>query len=192
MESYPDNVPKDLGGRTSTKAPWQQRNTKKPCHKKRTHPTKTVEGLDEDEEDDDDAYVLDDYDEDEEWYGDEGDDDQEVEDDDQVAFVDEDGWFYVDEETINSVDEMLTWEDDEFANILTTYTEARGALAKARIARGFYPVVVPADSGPQARFGRTGGKGNGKSRGKGSNQPRPKAKSEAKTNSSKLPQWGAT
>ena len=87
---------------------------------------------------------------------------------------------------------MLTWEDDEYANILTTYTEARGALAKARIARGFYPVVVPADSGPQARFGRTGGKGKGKGRGKGkgSGQPRPKSKAKAKAISSKLPQWG--
>ena len=50
--------------------------------------------------------------------------------------------------------------------ILTAYTEARGALAKARIARGFYPVVVPADTGPQPRFGRAkkpeGGKGKSK------------------------------
>ena len=63
---------------------------------------------------------------------------------------------YADEDTINAVDEMLTYEDDEFAAILTTYTEARGALARARLARGIYPVVVPADVGPQARFGRKG------------------------------------
>ena len=50
---------------------------------------------------------------------------------------------------------MLAYEDEEYAAVLTTYTEARGALAKARIARGFYPVVVPADSGMQPRFGRT-------------------------------------
>ena len=41
---------------------------------------------------------------------------------------------------------MLTWEDDEYVVVLTTYTDVRGVLAKARIARGFYPVVVPADS----------------------------------------------
>ena len=63
---------------------------------------------------------------------------------------------YVDEETINAVDEQLCEGDDEFAATLTTYTEARGALAKARIARGFYLVVVPVDVGPQPRFGRKG------------------------------------
>ena len=93
--------------------------------------------------------------------------------------MDEKGWFYVDEDTSNADDEMLTYEDDEYVAVLTTYTEARGALAKARIARGFYPVVVPADSGMQPRFGRTGGKGKGK--GKGSSQPRPNAKSKAKS-----------
>ena len=53
--------------------------------------------------------------------------------------MDEEGWFHATEETINQVDEMLTHDDEEFANVLTTYTEARGALAKARVARGFYP-----------------------------------------------------
>ena len=74
---------------------------------------------------------------------------------------------------------MPTWEDDEYAAILATYTEAWGALAKARIARGFYPVAAPADSGPQPRFGRKGGKGKGK--GKSPAQPRPKAKAKAKS-----------
>ena len=114
----------------------------------------------EDEEDEEDINALDgdDYDEDE-WYDEEADEeyDEEV-DEDQVAYVDDEGWFYADEDTINVVDEMLTQDDDEFAAILTTYTEARGALAKARIARGFYPVVVPADLGPQPRFGRQSGK----------------------------------
>ena len=66
------------------------------------------------------------------------------------------------EDTSNVVDEMLTWEVDEYVAILTTCTEARDARAKARIARGFYPVVVPADSGTQPRYGRKGGKGKGK------------------------------
>ena len=119
---------------------------------------------DDDDYDDDINAIDDDYDDD--WYDDDDDEEQDDEDEDQVAHVDDEGWFHATEETINAVDEMLTQEDDEFAAILTTYTEARGALAKARIARGFYPVVVPADSGPQPRFGRTGGK-KGKSKGKG-------------------------
>ena len=106
---------------------------------------KTAEGLDADEEDDDDAYALDDCDGDDDCCGEGDDDEEDDEDEDQVACVDEEGWLYADEDTINAVDEMLTYEDDEYAAVLTTYTEARGALAKARIARGFYPVVVPAD-----------------------------------------------
>ena len=124
------------------------------------------------------------------------DDDYDYEDDDedQVAYVDEEGWFYDDEDTIHAVDEMLKFEDDEYAAILTTYTEARGALAKARIARGFYPVVVPADAGPQSRFGRKGkprpkGKGKGKGTPKGANAgPRPRGKPRPEPNI--LPQWG--
>ena len=110
---------------------------------------------DDDDYDDDINAVDDDYDDD--WQDDDYDDEQDDEDEDQVAHVDDEGWFHATEETIDAVDEMLSLEDDEFACILTTYTEARGALAKARIARGFYPVVVPADSGPQPRFGRAGG-----------------------------------
>ena len=125
---------------------------------------------------------IDDYYENED-YGDEGDyDDDYEEDEDQVAYIDDEGRFYVDEETINAADEMLTYDDEECAAILTTYTEARGALAKARIARGIYPVVAPADSGMQPRFGRTGGKGKGK------RERFISAKSKAK--GSKLPQWG--
>ena len=185
-ESYPDKVLKDLDGRSATKAPWQKspNNMKrKPFHKKKTGHAKMAEGLDEDEyeEEEDDVNALDDDDYNEyDWYGDysEEEDDEEF-DEDQVAYVDEEGWFYADEETINVVDEMLTQDDDEFAAILTTYTEARGALAKARIARGLYPVVVPADSGPPAHFGRQGGKRRPKGKGKEhkpKGPPRPKAR----------------
>ena len=122
---------------------------------------------------------YDDYDWNYEW-----EEENEIDDDpDHVAYVDEEGWFYADEDTINAIDEQLAEEEDEFAAILTNYTEARGALAKARIARGFYPVVVPADIGPQPRFGRvgkpSGGKGKSKGRGKGKRPkgaPRPKAR----------------
>ena len=91
---------------------------------------------------------------------------------------------------------MLAEDDNEFATVLTTYTEARGALAKARIARGFYPVVVPADAGPQARFGRIGGQGKKKRGGKGrkghqQGPPRPKtrARSIGKAPPPPKPQW---
>ena len=60
-----------------------------------------------------------------------------------MAYIDEEGWFYADEETINAIDEQLAEGNEEFAKVLTTYVEARHALAKARIAQGFYPVVVP-------------------------------------------------
>ena len=57
-------------------------------------------------------------------------------------------------------------EDTEYAQQVVTYTEAHNALAKARIARGFYPVVVPADDGRQPRFGRSSTKGKGRGKGK--------------------------
>ena len=60
---------------------------------------------------------------------------------DQVAYVDDEGWFYADEDTFNAVDEGIAWDDEAYAQQVTTYTEARNALARARIARGFYPVV---------------------------------------------------
>ena len=71
-----------------------------------------------------------------------------------MAFVDDEGWFHADEDTINAVDELLSWEDDEYAHHVITYQEAHSVLARARIARGFYPVVVPADIGTQPRYGR--------------------------------------
>ena len=73
---------------------------------------------------------------------------------DQVAYADDEGWFYVDEETVNVVDEHLGYADEEYVQQVITYTEARNALAKARIARGVYPAVIPADDGRQPRFRR--------------------------------------
>ena len=61
--------------------------------------------------------------------------------------MDDDGWFHADEDTINAVDNFLSWEDDEYAHQLITFEDARIALARARIARGFYPVVAPAHIG---------------------------------------------
>ena len=56
-----------------------------------------------------------------------------------MAYVDEEGWFYVAEDTINAFDDMLTWEDEEYAAILTTYTEARGASPKLGSHGDFIP-----------------------------------------------------
>ena len=52
---------------------------------------------------------------------------------------------------------MLAWEDDDYVKVVIAYTEARNALARARIASGFYPAVFPADTIGPPRYGRTGG-----------------------------------
>ena len=195
-ESMTEKVLKDIDGRTGTKPPWQRSKPfqkKKPFHKKRTSSAKMADEVDE--EDDDEDYYDDDVqaiDEEEEWdedtwYGEDDWEDEEEEEEweeDQVAHIDEEGYFHADEDTIDLCDEQLAKGDEEFCAILTTYTEARGALARARIARGFYPVVVPADSGPQPRFGRKGsGQSKGKRKGKGKGKrPRPKARARASAN----------
>ena len=90
---------------------------------------------------------------------------------------------------------MLSHEDEEYAQQVSAYTKARNDLARARIARGFYPVVVPAESGGQPRFGR--GSSKGKPKGKGNskeNKPvvamRPRPKANSKGTGSPAPQWG--
>ena len=142
-----------------------------------------ADGTDEEYEDEDDANAVDDdYDHEEDaYYEDDYDYEEEEEDEDQVAYVDEEGWFYADEDVIQTVDEQLGQQGDEYAALLATYTEARGALAKARIARGFYPVVVPADMGPQARYGRKGTKGRGKGKNERNRQKRTTTKSASET-----------
>ena len=61
---------------------------------------------------------------------------------------------------------MFAWEYDEYAQVVIPYTEARNALARARIASGFYPAVIPADTVGPPRYGRIGGKPIGKGNGK--------------------------
>ncbi len=151
-ESFTERVLKDIDNRTMPNAPWQKRPFQK---KKKGFPTHYTTELSDDE----DVNALDDTDDD---YLEPEVDDQRDEDLDQVAYVDDEGWFYADEETINAVDETIAWDDEEFAQTVITYTDARNALAHARIARGFYPIVVPADDGRQPRFNRTSKKGDGK------------------------------
>ena len=112
---------------------------KKPFIKKRTYPTNHYDEYDDDDVSDvnalEDEQVTDDIDDDDYGYG-VDDDAEDYEDDlDQVAYVDEEGFFHVDKETIKVVDEMLAWEDEEYAQLVTTYIEAHKALAQARIAQ---------------------------------------------------------
>ena len=53
-------------------------------------------------------------------------------------------------------------------------------MASARIARGFYPVVVPANIGAQPRYGRAKAKANGAGKGKEGNQLTAKRKPPSK------------
>ena len=87
----------------------------------------------------------------------------EEEDPDQVALVDEDGCVYATEDVIDEMDQQVSAEDEEYAAAVMSFVHARNALRNARIARGFYPIVVPANDGPPPRYGR--GKGNGKGNG---------------------------
>ncbi len=82
-------------------------------------------------------------------------DDQADEELGQTAYVDEEGWFYADKDTIHAVDEIIACEDEYFAQMLINYRAARDALAHARIEHGFFPVEVPADDGRQPRFSQT-------------------------------------
>ena len=80
--------------------------------------------------------------------------------------------FYVTHEIIDSVGQQLAECDKEYAVILFNFLESRNLLAKARIARGFYPVVVPADDGPQPRYGRDKKGNKGGVRGRTGRRPR--------------------
>ncbi len=153
-ESFTERVLKDIDSRTTPKAPWQKRP--RDLRKKRFSTYYTTE-VSEDE----DVNALDETDEDDLEF------ERDDQSDDQAAYVDEEGWFYADEDTINAVDETIAYDDEEFAQMVITYTDARNALARARIARGFYPIVVPADDGRQPRFSRTSKKGDAKGKSKG-------------------------
>ena len=56
--------------------------------------------------------------------------------------------------TIQAVDEQIARVDKCYERAFMTYVQARGLIAKARIARGFYPIVILADDGEQAQYGR--------------------------------------
>ena len=83
------------------------------------------------------------------WYEDEEEGtefDYPLYDDNQVAYVTEEGYFIATEAVIDHVDKQNSSGDDEYAQATIDFTSARNALAKARVARGFFPNVVPADT----------------------------------------------
>ena len=52
--------------------------------------------------------------------------------------------FYSAEEAIEDMGHQTSNGDQAYHTALTSYLQARDALKQARVARGFYPVVVPA------------------------------------------------
>ena len=81
-------------------------------------------------------------DDDEDEHDEDYDDDDQEDDPDQVAYVDEEGWFYVDEEVINAVDEHLGFDDQDYAQQVITYTEAHHALARARDSQSQGKIII--------------------------------------------------
>ena len=86
------------------------------------HAFETVEEI---PEDDDDTYFDEDL----------------IENDD--PYTDEDGTFLANEQIVSDIDDDLALDDEEYHEALLGYREARDLMKEARVARGFYPVVVP-------------------------------------------------
>ena len=83
------------------------------------------EAVEEIPEDDDDTYFDVDF----------------SEDDDPC--IDEDGKFLANEPVVSDIDDDLALDDEEYHEALLGYREARELMKEARVARGFYLVVVP-------------------------------------------------
>ena len=90
-------------------------------------------------EDDDDTYLDDDF--------------SEVDDPD----IDEDGNFLAKEQVVSDIDDDLALDDEEYHEALLGYREARDLMKEARVACGFYPVVV------SIRLDKPTGRGKGDS-----------------------------
>ena len=58
-------------------------------------------------------------------------------------YIDEDGNFLANEQIVSDIDDDLALDDEEYHEALLGYREARDLMKEARVARGFYPVVVP-------------------------------------------------
>ena len=57
-------------------------------------------------------------------------------------YIDEDGNFLANEQIVSDIDDDLALDDEEYHEALLGYREARDLMKEARVARGFYPVVV--------------------------------------------------
>ena len=66
--------------------------------------------------------------------------------DDSVAYIDDYGFFGATEEVIDHVDAQESADSTEYAQAIRDFATARAALSQARIARGFFPVVIPSDA----------------------------------------------
>ena len=86
-------------------------------------------------------------------------------------------WWTSSEEAVYEQDSILAQEDSEYAEALISFTAAREALTNARVAREFYPVVVPVSSFVKVKKGK--GKGKGKSKGKSKGKGRGNTKSKS-------------
>ena len=119
------------------------------------------EAVEEIPEDDDETYLDDNFSENDE------------------PNIDEDGNFIANEQILSDIDDDLALDDEEYHEALLGYREARDLMKEARVARGFYPVVVPirsdkpagkgkGDSSSVRNSGKTGrGKGGRGSKGSG-------------------------
>ena len=58
-------------------------------------------------------------------------------------YIDEDGNFLANEQIVSDIDDAFALDDEEYHDALLGYREARELMKEARVARGFYPVVVP-------------------------------------------------
>ena len=70
-------------------------------------------------------------------------------------------------ECLDQADANIAEHDDEYDQVLITFHQAKEALQNARVARDFYPVVVPAATFIRTRKGKGKGKGKRKSKGRG-------------------------
>ena len=98
-------------------------------------------------EDDDDTYLDEDFSE------------------NDGPYIDEDANFLANEQIVSDIEDDLALDDEEYYEALLGYREARDLMKEARVARGFYPVVVLIRSHHPTSVSRGRGR-KGKSRGR--------------------------
>jgi len=102
---------------------------------------------------------------------------------DVETFIDEEGYFYGTEETLDVVHSSIAQDDDDYAQALLNFQQSRDVLKQLTVARNFYPVVVPVGFKPNGKGAQRKGKGKGakSSGGKGKQSGRkPKGKGKGK------------